>query len=183
MEKYLKRLCNAILDGRFKAEKYCSRKSYYGVEIQTQHLFASYGKIGYSVTVYSEEQYDIEYDYELNDLTINGKPYQYEINLLYLGNNDINTVSEEPVWENFQNSVELECYTDAGGDMLIDLEEPTKEKLQEYIDNFDIDREVMLWWHDGEPGNGVPFNSIKEHYNDYEDYLKWLQKICDKMPY
>ncbi len=58
MEKYLKRLCNAILDGRFKEEKYCSRKSYYGVEIQTQHLFASYGKIGYSVTVFSARVHD-----------------------------------------------------------------------------------------------------------------------------
>ena len=183
MEMYLKRLCNAILNGRFKEEKYYNRKSYYGIEIQVQDMFASYGKIGYSVTVYSEEQYDIEYDYELNDLKIDGKPYQHVINLLYLEDNDITAVSEDPVWENFQNSVELECYTDAGEDMLIDLEEPTKEKLQEYIDSFDIDEKVILWWSGGKPGKGVPFSNIREHYEDYEDYLEWLQKMCDKMPY
>ena len=183
MEKYLKRLCNAVLNGRFKKEKYYNRKSYYGIEIQVQDMFASYGKIGYFVTVYSEEQYDIEYDYELNDLKIDGKPYQHVINLLYLEDNDIMTVSEDPVWENFQNSVELECYTDAGEDMLIDLEEPTKEKLQDYIDGFDINENVILWWPGGEPGKGVPFSNIREHYEDYEDYLEWLQKICDKMPY
>lgn len=183
MEKYLKRLCNAIINGRFKEGKYYNRKNYYGIEIQVQDMFASYGKIGYSVTVYSEEQYDIEYDYELNDLKIDGKPYQHAINLLYLEDNDITTVSEDPVWENFQNSVELECYTDAGEDMLIDLEEPTKEKLQEYIDSFDINGNVILWWPGGEPGKGVPFSNIREHYEDYEDYLEWLQNVCDKMPY
>lgn len=183
MDKYLKRICNAILDGRFKKEKYYERKSYYGIEIQVQDMFASYGKIGYSVTVYSEEQCDIKYDCELNDLKIDGRPYQYAINLLYLEDNDIRIVSEEPVWENSQNSVELECYTDAGEDMFICLKEPTKEKLQEYIDDFDIDGNVMSWWQGGKPGEGVPFSNIREHYNDYEDYLKWLQKICDKMPY
>ncbi len=36
---------------------------------------------------------------------------------------------------------------------------------------------------DGEPGRGVPFNNMKEQYEDYEAYLKWLQGICDKMPF
>lgn len=182
MEKYLKRLCNAILDGRFNEYNYSQRKSYYGVEIQVTPLFASYGKIGFAVQVYAEEQYKIEYDYE-EDLTINGKPYQHVFNLQYLNANGIRTTSEEPVWENFPDSVELECRTDAGGDMIINLEEPTKEALQEYIDDFDINEEVLMWWSEGRPGRGVPFSNVRDHYNDYEDYLKWLQKVCDKMPY
>lgn len=183
MRKYLKRLCNAILDGRFNEEKYFQRKSYYGIEIQVQHLFVSYGKIGYTVYVYADEHYEIKYDYELNELKINGKPYKFFINLMYLDDNGIITISDDPVWDEYQNSVELECYTDGGGDMLIDLEEPTKEKLQNYIDDFDINHEVNIWWENGEPGNGVPFSNIKEHYDDYEDYLSWLQTICDGMPY
>ena len=67
--------------------------------------------------------------------------------------------------------------------MFIDLEKPTKEKLQEYIDNFDINENVSIWWPDGQHGRGVPFNNMKEHYEDYEDYLKFLQKVCNKMPF
>lgn len=183
MEKYLKRLCKAILSGRFNEEKYRQRKNYYGIEIQTKPLFASYGTIGFSVQVYAEEQYNIQYDWELKDLTINEMHYKHVINLLYLEDNDISKTNESPVWKNHPDSVELECYTDAGEDMIINLEEPTKEKLQEYIDDFDINDEVLMWWQNGEKGNGVPFDNIKDHYQDYEDYLKWLQKICDKMPY
>ena len=183
MEKYLKRLCNAVLCGRFNEEKYRQRKNYYGIEIQTKPLFASYGRIGFSVQVYAEGQYNIQYDWELKELTIDEMHYKHAINLLYLEDNDISKINESPVWENHPGGVELECYTDAGGDMIINLEEPTKEKLQEYIDDFDINDEVLKWWQKGEKGNGVPFDNIKDHYQDYEDYLKWLQKICDKMPY
>lgn len=183
MDKYLKRLCNAILDGRFNEEKYFQRNSYYGIEIQVQHLFVSYGKIGFTVWVYGKESYEVKYDYELNDLNINGKPYQYFINLLYLANKKITAASDEPIWNNYPYSVELECYTDAGGDMIIDVEVPTKEKLQEYIDEFDINGEVLKWWADGTPGRGVPFDNIKEHYEDLEDYLKWLERVCNGMPY
>jgi hypothetical protein len=55
---------------------------------------------------------------------------------------------------------------------------------KESIDNFDINEEVFKWWPDGRKGNGVPFDNIKEHYEDYEAWLQWLQtEICDKMPY
>lgn len=80
-------------------------------------------------------------------------------------------------------SAELESYTSAGGDMIISMEELSKEKLQEYIDGFDINYEVVIWWQNGKKGNGVPFDNIKQHYEDLEDWLNWLQKICDNMPY
>lgn len=183
MYKCLKRLANAILENRFNESKYSTRKEYYGVEICTMPMFCSYGQIGYSVSVYSDDEYKLQYDWELKVLTINNKSYKDVINLLYLADNDVMQQNDEPVWDNYSRSVELECYTDAGGDMIIDLEEPTKEKLQEYIDDFDIHAEVMLYWSSGQPANGVPFKNIKEHYNDLEDWLKWLQSICNKMPY
>ncbi len=86
-------------------------------------------------------------------------------------------------WDNKPFSAELESYTKAGGDMIINLEELSKDCLQEYIDDFNINYEVVSWWQDGKKGNGVPFDNIKEHYDDVEDWLKWLQTICDKMPY
>ena len=103
--------------------------------------------------------------------------------MLYLADNDINAASDEPAWTSLPRSVELECYTDAGEDMIIDLEDPSKEKLQEYINDFDINEEVSKWWENGMPGEGVPFSNMKEHYEDYEGYLEWLQEVCDKMPY
>lgn len=183
--KTLKRLSNAIITGRFNNENYRQRRAYYDVEIETCPLFCSYGEIGYKVYVYEDGHHErtLSYDWEKKELTIDDLPYQDAINLDYLEEHSILKQNDEPVWSGYLRSVELECYTDAGGDMLITLEAPTKEQLQDYIDNFDIDEEVALWWPNGRPGNGVPFANMREHYNDLEDYLKWLQGICNKMPY
>ena len=48
---------------------------------------------------------------------------EYIRNLSFLEDNNISTSSEK-IWEEHPFSVELECYTDAGEDMLINLEEP-----------------------------------------------------------
>jgi hypothetical protein len=175
MEKYLKRLCKAILEGRFNDENYRTRRSWYGKDIMTEPLFCSYGKIGFTIIVY--ENYDqfctISCDFDLGKLTIDDTPWKEYINLLYLEDFDITDYG----------GGELECYTDAGEDMIITLDKVRKKNLQEYIDNFDINEEVLLWWQDGRPGKGVPFANVKEHYEDYEAYLEKLQKACDKMPY
>lgn len=183
--KTLKRLSNAIIAGRFNNENYRQRRAYYDVEIETCPLFCSYGEIGYKVYVYEDGQHEhtLSYDWEKKELTIDDLPYQDAINLDYLEEHSILKQNDEPVWSGYLRSVELECYTDAGGDMLITLEAPNKEQLQDYIDNFDIDEEVALWWPNGRPGNGVPFANMREHYNDLEDYLKWLQGICNKISY
>lgn len=104
----------------------------------------------------------------------------YTNNIRILEENNIRVCGK--AWDNMPDSVELETYTDAGEDMIICLESPTKAELQEYIDGFDIDEEVMLWWQNGKEAaraKGVPFNNIREHYEDYEDYLKELQRVCD----
>lgn len=175
MEKYLKRLCNAILEDRFNDENYRTRRSWYGKDIMTEPLFCSYGKIGFSVLVY--ENYDhfctVQWDGDLKELNIDDTPWKDYINELYLEDFDITSNGDG----------ELECYTDAGEDMIITLDKVRKKNLQEYIDNFDINEEVLLWWQDGRPGKGVPFANVKEHYEDYEAYLEKLQKACDMMPY
>ena len=185
MYKYLMRLSNAIISGRFNNENYRQRKSYYGREIQATPLFCSYGEIGYSVAVYDNghHEHTLEFDWEMKKLSIEDMPYKYAINLEYLDREGVSCCSDSHVWDNHPHSVELECFTDAGGDMIIDLEKPTQAQLQGYIDDFDIDKEVALWWPNGKPGNGVPFANMREHWNDLENYLKWLQGICDKMPY
>lgn len=185
MDKYLKRLCRAILAGRFNDENYRQKKSWYGKDVQTEPLFVSYGTIGFVVNVYDVYNHfcTVEWDGELRKLTIDEVNYKDYINILYLENEDIHGEANKPVWDDEPRSVEFECYTDGGEDMFIDLKVPDKEHLQEYINDFDIDYNVSIWWENGQPGRGVPFDNMKEHYEDYEDYLKCLQKVCDKMPY
>ena len=178
MDKYLKRLCNAILAGRFNDENYRQRKSWNGKDIMTEPLFCSYGTIGFTVSVYDCYSHfcTVEWDGDLHKLTIDGENWKDYINILYLEDNGITSCGEE----------EFETYTDAGEDMIITLEKIRKENLQEYVNNFDINEEVILWWCDGEKTaheKGVPHNNIRDHYNEYEAYLRKLQKVCNKMPF
>jgi hypothetical protein len=79
-------------------------------------------------------------------------------------------------------SYEFEAFTPAGGDMVIILDEPSKEKLQDYVDNFDINEEVLMWWRDGS-GAGLPFANVRDHYNDLEEYIDHIDDICDMLDY
>ena len=107
----------------------------------------------------------------------------YKKNLAYLEEQGLEhwgQASEREPW-----SVELNTHTKGGEDMWIALAEPTEECLQEYIDGFDINHEVMIWWMYGKEKakeKGVPFDNIKEHYEDYEDYLNRLREICKHFP-
>lgn len=179
MEKYLRKLCKAILADRFNDEKYRQKNSWHGVEIETSPLFCSYGLIGFTVSVYNSRgnhYCDVEWDADLGKLSIDETPWKEYINTLYLEDNNIFNPSEG----------EFETYTDAGEDMIISLEEVTKDCLQQYINDFDINENVIMWWQYGEETaktRNVPFDNIKEHYEDYEAYLKNLQKVCNKMPF
>ena len=175
MENYLKRLCNAILADRFNDENYRQKGYWYGKEIMTEPLFCSYGTIGFSVMVYENDRHfcTIEFDGDLSKLTIDDEPWRDYINELYLEIFGIKS----------NGNGELECFTNAGEDMVIYLERVRKENLQQYINEFDINGIVLMWWEYGVRGNGVPFENIKEHYECYENYLKRLQKICNKMPF
>jgi len=79
--------------------------------------------------------------------------------------------------------IELESYTDGGGDMIItiDVSDDWKKEFKDYVEDFDIDNEVSLWWPDGQPGRGVPFNNIRELYDDIEDWVNWLKDIIRVM--
>lgn len=109
---------------------------------------------------------------------------QLRWNIAYLEDNDI--MYNGLAWDDAPFSGELETYTEAGEDMIINLREVSKQGLKEYIDGFDINENVMNWWRNGEDAaraNGVPFTNIKDHYQDYEDWIENLKSICEKMPY
>ena len=79
--------------------------------------------------------------------------------------------------------IELESYTDGGGNMIItiDVSDDWKKEFKDYVEDFDIDNEVCIWWPDGQPGRGVPFNNIRELYDDIEGWVKWLKDIIRVM--
>lgn len=111
---------------------------------------------------------------------------EFNANKKYLLEDCKNIFYNGDIDEEKSYSAELESYTKAGGDMIIYLKELDKENLQDYIDNFNINDEVIGWWRDGEVeahNKGVPFNNIKEHYEDVQDWLRWLEQICNGMPY
>ena len=193
--QFLKIFCKNIKSGKFDDKKYRAQRSYYNNMVSTMPTLCSYGTIGYSVNICLDgdihNQVTLHYDWELDKLEIEDNvfgrmDYRHYINLLVLDDNSITKENKEPVWNEHPASVELETYTDGGEDMFICLEEPTRESLQEYINNFDINETVMLWWRGGEEearAKGVPFNNIADHYADYSDYLETLQAVCNLMPY
>lgn len=105
----------------------------------------------------------------------------FDSNIAYLASRGL-ALSSTPIWSDKPFSVELEGYTDAGGDMAVCLEEPSREALRKYINDFDIDGEVDLWWTGGQPGNGVPFATQEEHRQDLRRWLDDLRDICDVWP-
>ena len=189
--QFLNIFCKNIKSGKFNEKKYRTARAYYGHTVETQPTFCSYGTIGYSATVFwnddTHDQVHLHYDWEFDKLDIECNTfgrwdYKDYINLLILDEHSITKENSKPVWKDHARSVELETYTEGGEDMIISLEEPTRESLQEYIDDFDINDTVMLWWRDGEDAaraNGVPFESIADHCDDYRAYLGNLQAVCN----
>lgn len=72
----LKRLCGNIAAGRFEWRKYCTPQPYFGREICVTPLHCSYGQIGYTVHFPYSDMPEVEYDWELKKLTIDGEQWK-----------------------------------------------------------------------------------------------------------
>lgn len=73
---YYGRLSRNILSGRFDWRKYCTSGHYFGREICVAPLHCSYGQIGYSIHFPYTNSPELEYDWELNELTIDGEDWR-----------------------------------------------------------------------------------------------------------
>ena len=62
----------------------------------------------------------------------------------------------------YEDDVELENYTDAGGDKIITLDNLEVKDLEEYLNTYDINEEVLLWWKDGADGKRTPFENTSK---------------------
>lgn len=103
---------------------------------------------------------------------------EFNVNIAYLEANYIE-VNDEPLWKDKPYSRELYFETPSGGDFSISVEEVTREKVLDYLDDFDVDEVVMLWWENGRH----PFGSIKALYEDIEQWLQDFKQIAYNMPY
>ncbi len=75
-DKILKRLCGNIAAGRFNWRKYCTQQLYFGWEICVTPLHCSYGQIGYTVNFPYTNMPEVEYDWEMGKLTIDGEKWR-----------------------------------------------------------------------------------------------------------
>lgn len=93
---------------------------------------------------------------------------------------DVSKINTEPIYEGYPQSAEMKLYTDAGENMVICLEEPTRDCLLQWIEEFDINDEVIKWW-TSDSHDSLPFENIKEHYEDYEKMIAKLLALADEL--
>ncbi|UVX32892.1 MAG: hypothetical protein [Bacteriophage sp.] len=72
--------------------------------------------------------------------------------------------------------MEMETWTDGGVNMLVWLENEDNllEDFKEFVENFDVEEEIDLH-REGESYKRA--FTLRQSLNDFEDYLKWLNKI------
>ena len=93
----------------------------------------------------------------------------------FLENHDITCTKCNDGWE-------LESYTDSGGDQIIYIDNLTRDELIEYLEDYDVNNETNLWFPDGKPCKGVPFDNYKDLWDDIENWRKWALGIAKRMP-
>lgn len=106
------------------------------------------------------------------------KREEFDANVAYLEQNEV-SVSDSPAYDRKKYSRELYMYTDGGGDFSLAVECLTRKDVLITLDCFDVNEETLLWWN----GRGVPFNNIKDLYEDIENWKLKFIKIADGMPY
>ena len=79
----LKLLCCNIAAGRFDWKKYCTPQPYCGQEICVIPLHCSYGQIGYTVYFPYSDMPEVEYDWEMNKLTIDKENWENYLPVSY----------------------------------------------------------------------------------------------------
>ena len=103
---------------------------------------------------------------------------EFKANVSYLKNAGV-VISEDAAWRGYPYSRELYFETPSGGDFSITVEEVTREKVLEYLDDYDVNEECILWWN----GGRLPFSNIKALYEDIEQWLENFKEIAYNMPY
>lgn len=74
------------------------------------------------------------------------------------------------------DGIEMETWTDGGVNMIVCLENDKGllEDFKDYVENFDVEEEIDLH-REGESYKRA--FTLRQSLNDFDDYLKWLNKI------
>ena len=75
-KSYYNRLCMNILADRFDWRKYCTPRLYFGRKICVTPLYCSYGQIGYSIHFPYTNAPTLEFDWEMDNLTIDDENWE-----------------------------------------------------------------------------------------------------------
>lgn len=103
---------------------------------------------------------------------------QFKANEKHLTENGV-YVENEPTWEEYPYSRELYFRTPAGGDFSVCVEEMDRESVIQALQDFDINENTLLWWN----SDRTPFETIKELYEDIEQWRDNLMGIANEIPY
>lgn len=106
------------------------------------------------------------------------KKKELKANEDYLQENGI-FISDDVVWDRYPDSRELFKNTDRGGDFSICVEVLDRECVLTALESFDVNEETMKWW----GGRGVPFDNIKDLYDDIDNWKSDFIRIAEGMPY
>lgn len=106
------------------------------------------------------------------------KKREFKANQEYLEENDVYP-SDDAVWDMYPDSRELFKYTDGGGDFSLCVKSLDRECVLTALESFDVNEETMMWW----GGRGVPFDNIKDLYDDIYQWKEDFIKIAEGMPY
>lgn len=103
---------------------------------------------------------------------------QFKANEKYLTENGV-SVEDTPVWDGYPYSRELFFRTPAGGDFSVCVEEMNRESVIQALQDFDINENTLLWWN----SDRTSFETIKELYEDIEQWRDDFMEIANEMPY
>lgn len=97
-------------------------------------------------------------------------------NMEFLEDHDITcTKYDDDGWE-------LESYTDGGGDQIVYVDNLTRNDVVKRLEDYDVNEETNLWFPNGQPGEGVPFDNYKDLWDDIENWRQWMLGIAKRMP-
>ena len=106
------------------------------------------------------------------------KQEEFKANQEYLKENGV-YIPDKPTWKNFPYSRELYKRTQGDGDFYIEVEVLDRDHILENLRSFDVNEETILWWN----GRGVPFDNIKDLYDDIYQWKEDFIQIAKGMPY
>ena len=68
-------ICRRIKHKRFNWRRFLTPNTFFGIVIGVKPLYCSYGQIGYIIYFPYSSLPNIEYDWEMNKITINNEDY------------------------------------------------------------------------------------------------------------